>query len=68
MVSAVILWPMQVLIWALRAPGRNRFSQQDVVLEGLVLSFDLAMGLGMHRGAADMAMRCRQRVGVCQPP
>ena len=28
--------------------------EQDAVLEGLVPSFDLALGLGMHRGAADM--------------
>ena len=29
--------------------------QQDAVLQGLVPTLDLALGLGMHRGAAHMA-------------
>ena len=54
-VSAMIIVVDEGLDLSLKIAGQEVVLQQDAVLESLVPSFDLALGLGMHRGTADMA-------------
>ena len=44
---------------ALEVTGQEVVLEQDPVLEGLVPALDLALGLGMQRGAVDMAHALR---------
>ena len=54
-ISAVIIVVDEGLDPGLQIAGQEVIFQQDPVLEGLAPALDLALGLGMHRGAADMA-------------
>lgn len=54
MVSVVIIVVDEGVDLGLKVTGQKIVFEQDAVLEGLVPALDLALGLGMHRGAADM--------------
>ena len=55
MVPLVVVVLDERLDLGLKVAGQEVIFQQDAVLQGLVPALDLALGLGMHRGAAHMA-------------
>ena len=59
-VEALMIAPMVVMLdeggdLGLKIAGKEVVFQVDAVLEGLVPALDLALGLGMHWSAANMA-------------
>jgi len=54
-VALVIVVLDEGLDLGLEVAGQEVVFEQDAVLQGLVPALDLALGLGMHRSAADMA-------------
>ena len=54
-VSLVIVVLDEGLDVSFEVAGQEVVFQQDAVFQGLVPALDLALGLGMHRGAADVA-------------
>ena len=54
-VALVVVMLDEGLDLLLEIAGQEVVFQQHAVLQGLVPALDLALGLGMHRSAADMA-------------
>jgi hypothetical protein len=59
-VEALVIAPVVVMLdegadLSLQVVGQEVIFQEDAVLLGLVPALDLALGLGVHRGAPDMA-------------
>ena len=59
-VQALVVAPVIVVLdegrdLAFEVSGQEVVLQQDAVFQGLVPALDLALGLGMERGAANMA-------------
>jgi hypothetical protein len=55
-----VIAPMVVMLdegadLGLQVAGQGAIFQEDTVFKGLMPVLDLALGLGMHRGAPDMA-------------
>ena len=55
MVTLVVVVLDEGLDLGFEVAGQKVVFQQDAVLEGLVPALDLALGLRVHRGTADMA-------------
>ena len=55
MIAPVVVVLDERLDLSLKVAGQEVVFQEDAVLHGLVPALDLALGLGMHRSAADMA-------------
>ena len=54
-VALVVVVLDEGLDLGLKVTGQEVIFQQDAVFQGLVLAFDLALGLGVTRGAAHVA-------------